>query len=54
MRLYRTDRQSIFSPAQRTAIAAYLREYEMYDDWYRSEGDIQIAISKLVSEEKGN
>jgi hypothetical protein len=50
MRQYRTARQSIFSPAQRAAIAAYLREYEAYDDPCRGEGDIPIAIDRLLKE----
>jgi hypothetical protein len=50
MRQYRIARQSIFSLAQRAAIAAYLREYEAYDDPCRGEGDIPIAIGKLLNE----
>src|SRR6202044_1813734 len=38
MKQYRIARQSIFSPSQRRAIAAYLREYEKYDDPCRGEG----------------
>jgi hypothetical protein len=51
MRQYRIERQSIFSPAQRAAIAAYLREYEAYDDPCRGEGDIPIAIGRLLNEQ---
>ena len=49
MRQFRIERQSIFSPAQRGAIAAYLREYETYDDPYRGEDDISIAIDSLLN-----
>jgi len=54
MRQYRIARQSIFSPTQRTAIAAYLREYEAYDDPCRGEGDIPIAIGRLLNEKTPN
>ena len=50
MRQYRIERQSIFSSAQRATIAAYLREYAAYDDPCRGEGDIAIAIDKLLTE----
>jgi hypothetical protein len=46
----RIKRQSIFSPAQRAAIAAYLREYEAYDDWLRGNADIATALAKLLGE----
>jgi hypothetical protein len=54
MRRYRIERQSIFSPAQRKAIAAYLREYEAYDDPRGVDGHFQIAIAKLLNEETPN
>ena len=54
MRQYRIERQMIFSPAQRAAIAAYLREYEAYDDPSRGEGDIPIAIDRLLKEQSAD
>jgi hypothetical protein len=54
MRQYRIERQSIFSPAQRTAVAAYLREYEAYDDPCRGESDIPVAIGRLLNEKTPN
>jgi len=54
MRRYRFERQSIFSPTQRAAIAAYLHEYESYGDPCRGEGDIPIAIAKLLDGESPN
>ncbi len=46
---HRIERQSIFSPIQKAAIAAYLREYAAYDQ-YGHENDIPRAIEQLMKE----
>ena len=46
----RLEKQSIFTARQRLTIVEFLREYEKYDDWYRGENDIQIAIDFLTKE----